>query len=191
MGLSISSSLFICSLLLLLQPSLAIYCDEDDCYDLLGYSTKYPSLLLLISLFSFFSFSNLLLVLVGFRRVPMPRRSRKLITSSPSNSTPLLLPPFQATFITFFFFFLNFLTTLLEFSFSSHPDKNPDPESRKLFVKIANAYEVCTPLLSYIISHSRILLLQYDTNAVCYSGLDVFYVHYGSIAKTICRYISF
>lgn len=105
MGLSISSSLFICSLLLLLQPSLAIYCDEDDCYDLLGYSTKYPSLLLLISLFSFFSFSNLLLVLVGFRRVPMPRRSRKLITSSPSNSTPLLLPPFQATFITFFFFF--------------------------------------------------------------------------------------
>jgi DnaJ-class molecular chaperone len=24
----------------------------------------------------------------------------------------------------------------------SHPDKNPDPESRKLFVKIANAYEI-------------------------------------------------
>lgn len=24
----------------------------------------------------------------------------------------------------------------------SHPDKNPDPESKKLFVKIANAYEV-------------------------------------------------
>jgi|APAra0007618407_1042631.scaffolds.fasta_scaffold05320_1 DnaJ family protein C protein 25 len=24
----------------------------------------------------------------------------------------------------------------------SHPDKNPDPESRKLFVKIATAYEV-------------------------------------------------
>lgn len=24
----------------------------------------------------------------------------------------------------------------------SHPDKNPDPESRKLFVKVANAYEV-------------------------------------------------
>uniref|UniRef100_A0A0D9V1A5 J domain-containing protein n=1 Tax=Leersia perrieri TaxID=77586 RepID=A0A0D9V1A5_9ORYZ len=46
-------------LLLLLPVSNAIYCDEDDCYDLLG-----------------------------------------------------------------------------------HPDKNPDPESRKLFVKIANAYEV-------------------------------------------------
>jgi hypothetical protein len=24
----------------------------------------------------------------------------------------------------------------------SHPDKNPDPESKKLFVKVANAYEV-------------------------------------------------
>lgn len=24
----------------------------------------------------------------------------------------------------------------------SHPDKNPDPESKKLFVKIATAYEV-------------------------------------------------
>lgn len=28
------------------------------------------------------------------------------------------------------------------YDFSSHPDKNPDPESRKNFVKIANAYEV-------------------------------------------------
>lgn len=29
----------------------------------------------------------------------------------------------------------------------SHPDKNPDPESKKLFVKIANAYEVINVLL--------------------------------------------
>lgn len=26
--------------------------------------------------------------------------------------------------------------------FYSHPDKNPDPESKKLFVKVANAYEI-------------------------------------------------
>lgn len=30
---------------------------------------------------------------------------------------------------------------------ASHPDKNPDPESKKLFVKIANAYEVKKSIL--------------------------------------------
>lgn len=83
-GLSISSSscllLIGCLLFLLLQPSLAIYCDEDDCYDLLGVSQS-------------------------------------------ANSSEIKKAYYKL-------------------SLQHHPDKNPDPESRKVFVKIANAYEI-------------------------------------------------
>lgn len=43
--------LFFCCLLLLQLPICrSIYCDEDDCYDLLGWMNEYPSPFLFISL---------------------------------------------------------------------------------------------------------------------------------------------
>ncbi|KAB1221869.1 hypothetical protein CJ030_MR2G003981 [Morella rubra] len=65
---------------LLLSPSTAIYCDEDDCYDLLGVSQN-------------------------------------------ANASEIKKAYYKL-------------------SLKYHPDKNPDPESRKVFVKVANAYEV-------------------------------------------------
>ncbi|KAG2688197.1 hypothetical protein I3760_09G084100 [Carya illinoinensis] len=65
---------------LLLSPSMAIYCDEDDCYDLLGVSQS-------------------------------------------ANSSEIKKAYYKL-------------------SLKYHPDKNPDPESRKIFVKVANAYEI-------------------------------------------------
>ena len=63
-----------------ISPSMAIYCDEDDCYDLLG------------------------------------------VTQSANSS--------------------EIKKAYYKLSLKHHPDKNPDPESRKIFVKIANAYEI-------------------------------------------------
>ncbi|KAF8410689.1 hypothetical protein HHK36_003222 [Tetracentron sinense] len=65
---------------LLLPPSFAIYCDEEDCYDILGVSQS-------------------------------------------ANASEIK-------------------KSYYKLSLKYHPDKNPDPESRKLFVKIANAYEI-------------------------------------------------
>ncbi|GAA0170470.1 chaperone [Lithospermum erythrorhizon] len=68
------------TLALLIHPSLSIYCDEDDCYDLLGVTQN-------------------------------------------ANATEIKRAYYKLSLL-------------------HHPDKNPDPESKKQFVKIANAYEI-------------------------------------------------
>uniref|UniRef100_A0A0D3HSZ9 J domain-containing protein n=1 Tax=Oryza barthii TaxID=65489 RepID=A0A0D3HSZ9_9ORYZ len=81
MAAAASPRLLLLVLLVLLVPvSNAIYCDEDDCYDLLGVKQD----------------ANVSEIKKAYYKL----------------------------------------------SLKHHPDKNPDPESRKLFVKIANAYEI-------------------------------------------------
>ncbi|KAJ1256970.1 hypothetical protein BS78_K258400 [Paspalum vaginatum] len=75
-----ASPLLLLLLLLPLPASNAIYCDEDDCYDLLGLKQD-------------------------------------------ANTSEIKKAYYKL-------------------SLKLHPDKTPDPESQKLFVKIANAYEI-------------------------------------------------
>ncbi|RLM93092.1 chaperone protein dnaJ 50 isoform X1 [Panicum miliaceum] len=82
-------------LLLLLPASNAIYCDEDDCYDLLGICAR-------------------------------------LRLKQDANASEIKKAYYKL-------------------SLKHHPDKNPDPESRKLFVKIANAYEPGTCVLEAVV----------------------------------------
>ncbi|XP_057462692.1 chaperone protein dnaJ 50 [Actinidia eriantha] len=77
---AVASALVLLLFSLLIQPSNSIYCDEDDCYDILGVSQS-------------------------------------------ANASEIK-------------------KSYYKLSLKYHPDKNPDPESRKLFVKIANAYEI-------------------------------------------------
>lgn len=75
-----------------ISPSVAIYCDEDDCYDLLGSA---PLLSQLYNHFSFLFTSSWISLTrnfnVGFLRMLMLRKSRKLITNSRWNSEMPLL----------------------------------------------------------------------------------------------------
>lgn len=121
-------------MLLLISPSMAIYCDEDDCYDLLGYVPgSFSVLFMLIFIFLI----NFQLPLSVYRRVQHNQRSRKLTTNCPWNCS------FFFPSIPFLFYIHCHSIWISVFAVPwSHPDKNPDPESKKQFVKIANAYEV-------------------------------------------------
>ncbi|KAL6207295.1 hypothetical protein ACLB2K_024539 [Fragaria x ananassa] len=74
-------------------------------------------------------------------------------------------------------------------SLKHHPDKNPDPESKKLFVKIANAYEILKDEASqeqydYAIAHPE----EYFYNTARYYqyilGLKISYLGQGAYHDT-------
>ncbi|EPS57830.1 hypothetical protein M569_16986, partial [Genlisea aurea] len=70
-------------------------------------------------------------------------------------------------------------------SLKYHPDKNPDPESKKKFVKIANAYEILKDEATreqydYAIAHPE---------QVLYNAARYYHAHYGH--KTDARYVLF
>ena len=59
----------------------------------------------------------------------------------------ILLQAFSRTVSIWFWILIHSIRSNCAFWWISHPDKNPDPESKKLFVKIATAYEVLTKSL--------------------------------------------
>ncbi|KAG6394053.1 hypothetical protein SASPL_144631 [Salvia splendens] len=112
-------------LFLLIQPSLSIYCDEDDCYDLLG------------------------------------------VTQSANAS--------------------EIKKAYYKLSLKHHPDKNPDPESKKYFVKIANAYEA--RIYISVILKDEATREQYDyaiahPEEVFYNTARYYHAYYGHKTDT-------
>ncbi|KAG2597861.1 hypothetical protein PVAP13_5KG305600 [Panicum virgatum] len=110
--------------LLLLPASNSIYCDEDDCYDLLGLKQD-------------------------------------------ANASEIKKAYYKL-------------------SLKHHPDKNPDPESRKLFVKIANAYEILKDestreQYDYAIAHPEesIVHIIYWSFQVFYNTAQYYRAYYG------------
>ena len=141
---------------LLISPSTAIYCDEDDCYDLLGWviwsqtRTTLPNYPYVFFLFTSFFSSSISRVAQSANASEIKKSYYKLSLK-------------QWVHLCFYWIEILVFISAKDWRFIvfifSHPDKNPDPESKKLFVKVANAYEV----ICWSKSNSLIVLMVWET----------------------------